>query len=121
MISRSARDRLAWWAFGLSVGVNVLALYWPRSVTGGGAPYLDKVVHIAIFAAVAFTGRRVGIPVTALVVVLAAHAVASELVQHWWLSARSGDPLDVVADLTGVALGVVAGVARGSRRRIMAS
>jgi hypothetical protein len=102
------------------VAVNLLTLYWPRSVSGGDVPYVDKVVHAAIFAAVAFTGRRVGIPVALLVAVLAAHALVSELVQHWLLSARSGDPADVVADLAGVGLGVLAAVARGTGRRIMA-
>ena len=40
---------------------------------------------------------------------LAAHAVVSELVQHWLLPHRSGDAADVLADLAGVALGVLAG------------
>ena len=37
------------------------------------------------------------------------HAVLSEVVQAVFLPHRSGDPLDAVADLTGVALGVVVG------------
>jgi len=35
-------------------------------------------------------------------VLLAVHAVVSELVQHYLLAGRSGDPSDSVADLAGV-------------------
>ena len=41
--------------------------------------------------------------------VFAAQAVLSEVVQAMLLPHRSGDVLDAVADLTGVALGVVVG------------
>ena len=44
----------------------------------------------------------------------AVHAPVSELVQHAWVPLRTGDPVDVVADLAGVVLGVVA----ARRRRI---
>jgi hypothetical protein len=37
--------------------------------------------------------------------VFAAHAVVSELVQHLFYARRTGDPLDVLADWAGVALG----------------
>ncbi|MFD7951184.1 VanZ family protein [Micrococcus luteus] len=36
----------------------------------------------------------------------------SELVQHAWVPLRTGDPLDVVADLAGVVLGVLAAWSR---------
>jgi VanZ family protein len=55
--------------------------------------------------------RRVG-TVAAL---FAAHAVVSELIQHAFYSHRTGDPLDVLADWTGTAIGVA--VALGLRRR----
>jgi hypothetical protein len=45
--------------------------------------------------------------ITALVVgVFAAHAVVSELIQHVWYRYRTGDPLDVIADWIGLAVGV---------------
>lgn len=37
--------------------------------------------------------------------VFAAHAVVSELIQHWFIPTRSGDPRDALADAIGVALG----------------
>ena len=54
---------------------------------------------------------------TVVVLVFAAQAVLSELVQALLLPHRSGDVLDVVADLTGVALGVLVAVAVGRLRR----
>lgn len=70
--------------------------------------HADKVVHLALFALLAFTTRwRFGPVVTGLAAV-AAYAVASELVQGALLRERSGDVYDVVADLVGVALGWVA-------------
>jgi hypothetical protein len=81
-------------------------------VSGGELfPNVDKVVHIGIFAAVAFTGLQVRLPLRWLATALVVHAVSSELAQHWLLPDRSGDPSDVVADLVGVTLGAALGVA----------
>jgi hypothetical protein len=104
------RERWGRAAFGAAVLVQLVVLYWPRHVSQGGIPYLDKVVHITIFALVAATGLRFRVPRLWLVGLLAAHAVVSELIQHWLLANRSGDPTDTAADLVGVALGVVIGL-----------
>jgi hypothetical protein len=94
------------------VVVNLLGLYWPQPVSGGGLfPNVDKVVHVGIFAAAAVTGVWVRLPVRWLVALLVVHAVASEFVQHWLLPNRSGDPVDAVADMVGVGLGAMVGVA----------
>ena len=90
------------------VAVHLGVLYAPDA---GGAPTfpgIDKVVHVATFASVVFAGLRAGLAARWWVPVVAAHAVVSELVQHWLLPHRSGDPADVVADLAGVGLGVLA-------------
>ena len=60
------------------------------------------LVPVAL-AVVAGFRRRV------VVAVFAAQAVLSEVVQAVLLPHRSGDVLDAVADLTGVALGVLVG------------
>jgi hypothetical protein len=105
----AARDRLA---FAVAVVGNAVLLYWPRPVaTGGGVPHLDKVAHLVIFAAVAWTGRRLRLPVVPLVVVLVVHAVVSELVQELLLPRRSGDLADLVADLAGVLAGLLVAAA----------
>jgi hypothetical protein len=88
-----------------AVVANLVVLYWPRTVSDGGIPFADKIVHIGIFAIVVITGARAGVPLAWLVGLLAVHAVSSELAQHWFLVNRTGDPADVVADLVGVAVG----------------
>ena len=52
------------------------------------------------------------------VILLAVHAPISELVQWRFIPYRSGDPLDLAADLLGIAVGV--GVAELVRRRVLA-
>ncbi len=76
-------------------------LFWPVQAgpaTFGGA---DKIVHAALFAGLAVTGLRVGVPLWLVV----GYAPVSELIQASVLPNRSGDPWDVVADLVGVTLG----------------
>jgi VanZ family protein len=93
----------------LSVVGQLVVLYSPD---GGGPPLFpqgDKVVHLLVFlvpvalAVIAGYRRRV------VVAVFAVQAVLSEVVQAVFLPHRSGDPLDALADLTGVALGVLLG------------
>ncbi len=95
----------------LAVAVQLVVLYSPD---GGGPalfPQADKVVHLLVFfvpvalAVVAGFRRRV------VAAVFATQAVLSEVVQATLLPHRSGDVLDALADLTGVALGVLVGTA----------
>ena len=85
---------------------SLYVLFWPDPAGGGvSVPGADKVVHLLLFAALAATARlRFGGALSVLAV-LVAYAVVSELVQALLLSRRSGDLLDLVADLLGVALG----------------
>ena len=101
-------------SFLLAVAVSAVVLFAPSD--GGAAPFpgSDKVVHLLLFAGLAATTRwRFGSAIAGLAAV-AAYAPLSELVQGLLLSGRSGDPVDVVADLCGVALGWTA--ARRLRR-----
>jgi hypothetical protein len=100
---------------------NLAVLYWPRAVSQGGIPYADKVVHIAIFAIVAVAGLWARVPVTWLVSLLVVDAVSSELVQHWLLANRTGDPADVAADLVGVAVGLLVGFRLVARTTVAAT
>ena len=109
---RWLRDRRVWSAlFALAVVVQLLALYWPNPPQGGGAPGLDKVVHAGVFLAPALLGLLAGLPAVVLAPLLIAHAVVSELVQHFLLPGRAGDPWDAVADIVGVAVGLAIGSA----------
>jgi len=92
----------------VAVLVSLVVLFGP-SAGGSGLPGADKVVHLLVFAALAATARwRFGAVLPALLAV-GAYAPFSELLQALALSGRNGDPLDVVADLTGAALGWVVG------------
>jgi hypothetical protein len=100
--------RLARTAFVLAVVVNVVVLYAPEAPGGAASiPYLDKVVHFSVFAVVAWTGRWAGVPINWLIGLLAVHAVGSELIQHFLLPNRAGDPWDALADCVGIVAGVL--------------
>ncbi|REF37611.1 VanZ family protein [Thermasporomyces composti] len=121
-MTRGRAVRLVWWAaFVAACLVNLVAVYAPSQPTTSdlSIPHADKVGHLVIFAAVAWTGRGVGLPVRPLLGVLVLHAVSSEVIQATVLDDRSGDVYDAVADLVGVAVGAllarVTGV--GERRR----
>jgi hypothetical protein len=106
-VPRSAHvvDRLL---LAAAVVAQLLVLYLPRvDAPGAGAPGLDKLTHAAVFAAVAWTGRRAGVDPRLLLVLLVVQAVASEAVQGALLPERSGDPFDVAADLAGTAVGLL--------------
>jgi VanZ family protein len=98
---RLARDRLL---LVVAVVVQLVVLYAPRAPSTGSTPGVDKVVHATVFGAVAWAAVRCGGARWVVAVVLAAHAVLSEVLQAGLLPARSGDPFDAVADVVGVAL-----------------
>ena len=106
-------------AAGLAVMAQLVGLYAPEPPVGAHwFPGADKVQHALAFAlpvllipwADTLRRRAVSRPPRArlLVVVVwvsAAHAVVSELVQHTAYAGRAGDPLDVLADWSGIAVG----------------
>ena len=109
-ISTDSRSQVRVWAwriaFVAAVVLQLYGVYAPREAGPHvGIPQIDKVAHCFLFAAVAFTGLKVGVPARWLLGALAANAVVSELFQHFVLPQRSGDPFDSLADLIGVAVG----------------
>jgi VanZ family protein len=88
--------------------VVLLSLYVLFSPSQGGPTLFDnsdKVVHCALFALLAATTRcRFG-GAPALLGAVAAYAVLSEVAQAVLLPNRSGDVLDLLADLAGALLG----------------
>jgi VanZ family protein len=94
-------------ALGAAVLLSVYVLFLPDP---GGAPRFtgaDKLVHAGLFALLAATARwRLGAG-RAVWLAVAGYAAASEVVQHVWLAGRTGDVLDLVADLAGLGLGWV--------------
>jgi hypothetical protein len=92
-------------AFGVALAVQLIAVYAPDGPGGPEINGLDKVIHVLIFAAPALAALMVGIRARWALGILAVHAPVSELIQHFVLPQRSGDVLDVLADLGGVVLG----------------
>jgi VanZ family protein len=114
-----------WHLAALGAGVAVLLQLWGLyRVAGPPRPswfrFADKVEHAVGFAlpvllilvAGALHGRLgwqwPGARTSVLVVaIFAAHAVVSEVIQHVWYRYRTGDPLDVLADWVGIAVGLL--------------
>lgn len=105
--------------------VQLIVLYWPRVPGPPGLldlPGLDKLIHMVIFAAVAWTGLRAGCRARWWLPLMVLHAGVSEVLQASVLPHRSGDWWDVVADVAGVCLGGLLGavwVRRGPGAGIM--
>jgi hypothetical protein len=66
------------------------------------------VIHVALFAALAWSGRRAGAPPVPLAAALVAYAGGSEVLQATMVAQRSGSWTDAVADACGVAAGLLA-------------
>ncbi|MFK4087876.1 VanZ family protein [Kribbella sp. NPDC020789] len=113
-VTGAAGSRLQVWAWRVAfVAACVLQLYGvyapEEAGPSVGIPGIDKVAHFCLFAAVAFTGLKVGVPARWLLGALVVNAIGSEFVQHYLLPHRDGDPFDALADLIGVAAGAWAG------------
>ena len=126
MATRARRPGAGWPVVaGLAVLAVLAQLYGVYRVAGPPSPpwfpYADKAEHALGFALpVALVVLAAGLrarsggrrptrrPLTVAVVVFAAHGVVSELIQHFFYTTRSGDPLDALADWIGTALGAVA-------------
>ncbi|MEO5608967.1 MAG: VanZ family protein [Ornithinibacter sp.] len=99
-----------------SLAVQCVALYAPQGSGVSPFPLSDKVVHLMIFAMPAVLAVLAGFRPVVVLGALGAQAVLSEVIQGEFLASRSGDPLDVVADLVGVGIGIVVGVLLVRRR-----
>lgn len=107
----------------LNVGFYLPSL--PDGMPGAGVPGLDKAVHLLVFAVTVFAAGRLlapckRFPIGWVVIVALAHALLIELVQLVALSQRSGDGMDLLFDVVGIALGVAAwaGERRSRRARL---
>lgn len=90
------------------LAVQLLVLYVPSAPGGPEVSGLDKVVHAGIFGVPALLAgvRRWWW----VLVALAVHAPVSELLQAAVLPHRDGNAWDAVADLVGMAIGLLVAV-----------
>jgi VanZ family protein len=98
------------------MAIQLVVLYSAHGLSGPQVTGLDKVVHVSIFAAPALAALMAGISARWVLGILVVHAPVSELIQHFALPHRSGEVLDVVADLAGVAVGGLAFVVWSRRK-----
>ena len=137
MVDRATARPSAWRLVAGLAGLAIVAQLWGLYRVAGPPsapwfPHADKLQHAVGFGLpVALLLLALGLRALEqpprlsrlapglVVAVSAVHAVTSEVVQHRFYVSRSGDPLDVLADLVGVALG--AALALGALRRTTAS
>jgi hypothetical protein len=104
-------------AFAVVGVVSLFVLFVPASGVPTAPPGTDKVVHLVLFAALAFTGRWAGAPRVPLAVGLLAYAAVSEVVQGTTALGRSASLVDGLADVAGVVLGLLIWSASTPRTR----
>ena len=114
------RAQLPRTVFALLLGFSLAMFLTPGDGVPQGGPN-DKVTHLLIFALLAVVGRWAQAPPLALGIGLAAYALGTEVLQAVLPIDRNGDPRDLLADATGILLGlflswvaVRVGRARGS-------
>jgi VanZ family protein len=103
--------RLRRLVFGAVLVISFLVLFTPAPEVPEGPDGVDKVVHFALFAALAVSGRYAGLPGRWLVPALLVYAGVSEPLQSLPGIDRSTSLTDWVADALGVTLGYVGTVA----------
>ena len=92
-------------AFAVAVLVSLAVLFAPPDDVPFAPPGVDKLVHGALFAALALTGRWAGIGRTVLAPVLVLYAAVSEVLQG--MIGRDAAVGDWIADVAGLLLGLL--------------
>ena len=103
--------------FVVAMSLSVIVLFTPESGVPSSPPGTDKVVHCLLFALLAFTGLLAR--PRWILLALVGYAALSEVLQQLITPLhRSGDVLDALTDVVGIALGW--GVAALVARRVSA-
>lgn len=110
-MSSPARGRTWTLVFLVALAAQLVAVYAPSAPSEGGVPYLDKLVHLTIFAVPVAAGLLAGWPPVLVLGGFVGHAVLSEFLQSAVLPHRDGGWTDALADIVGVALGAALAVA----------
>jgi VanZ like family len=94
-------------AFAVVVLVSLAVLFAPGDDVPLAPPGVDKIVHAALFTALAVTGRWAGVGRSVLATLLVLYAAGSEVIQGLTPLDRSASVADWIADVIGVLLGLV--------------
>ena len=101
----------------MTVAISLIILFTPASGVPSAPPGTDKVVHFALFLALACTGRAARIPALPLAAGLFGYAALSEVLQAVLPLGRTGDVLDGLVDVLGALVGLLVIAAARSARR----
>ena len=101
-----AHEPLSRGVFAVVVLVSLAVLFAPSSDVPAAPPGVDKIVHASLFLALALSGRWAGIGRGVLAGALVPYGAVSEVVQG--MIGRDAAVGDLVADVSGVLLGLVA-------------
>ena len=104
----AARGAVSRGVFVLVVLVSIGVLFAPADDVPAALPGVDKLVHVTLFAALAASGRWAGARPGVLAAGLAGYGAVSEVLQALTPVARTGSVADLLADLVGVAAGLLA-------------
>jgi hypothetical protein len=117
-VARLVGSRLARGAFAAALVVSLVVLFAPAAGVPGAPPGVDKIVHGGLFLALTVTGRWAGLRPAALGSALVVYAAVSEVLQGLDGIGRSASVADWIADVVGVAAGLLlwAGLLRADRR-----
>jgi VanZ family protein len=99
------RTQLLRLPFVMSLLVSSVILFTPESGVPTAPPGTDKLVHFALFAALAATGSIAGLRTGRLLAGLVVYAGLSELLQGALPIGRSCDPVDALVDCAGALAG----------------
>lgn len=105
--------------FWLAVTAQVLAtvaMLWPsQDFPDVTVPMVDKWAHFVVFGALYFlwadalSKNEIEIRmIFRLALSLLLYGIIIELIQHYWYASRTGDALDVIANVIGILLGLFA-------------
>jgi hypothetical protein len=108
---------LARGVFAVAVLVSLAVLFAPADDVPASPPGVDKLVHLLLFAALAASGRWAGARAGVLGGLLVVYAALSEVVQGLSALERSASAADWVADVVGVAAGLLGWAWAGRRGR----
>jgi len=97
--------RLPRTVFALLLGISLAMFLTPGDGVPEGGPD-DKLTHLLIFTSLAVAGRWAQAPPVPLGVGLVAYALVTEVLQAVLPIDRNGDPRDLLADVTGILLGL---------------
>ncbi len=89
------------------VPVSLVVLFSPGSTVPSGPPNSDKLVHAALFAALAAAAVCAGAGWRLAGALLLVYAAVSEVLQSVLPIHRHGDPADLIADAAGIGAGLI--------------